>query len=367
MNIAYIGATPQARVYKQVKLLKEKYDVNISLVCFRYDELLFNDLFDKTYVLKKGNPYNKIESILVKLNPDIVHLFSDKFAIAEAIIDSKIPYVYDPYDYFLEQDGISNDTMMEHWKMMAQNASGIVLRYDESIKETKKFQYLQIEDTKPIIQLFDYACSDFFINKRTVSSRMDKVVHIGYLSSLDLSKETHIATQFNNVAKSISPYRGYDIFCSLWSDKFDLLSVQYQNIKEKFRDNFNLYSALPQEQLNETISSYKYGSYIHDSSIDSDMPYILKSVGNKIFNYIEAGLPIITTNEITASAKFIEQHKIGVNIKTMEMFNDNIDSIDDNYEELLKTVYHKRENELNILNHIYKLYDLYKLVIKRSK
>ena len=364
MKIFFIGATPQARVYKQVKALQIKYSqIEISLVCYRYDKVLFKDIFKDVFILKSSNPNDELPYILENYDIDTIHIFTDKLAIVKPVIKSKIPYVFDPYDYFLEQDKLSQKVLFEHWQEMISNASAILLRYDISILDSDEFKSLNIKD-KRVIQMFDYALPEFFVPKIDTSKRNNRIAHIGYVSSLSLPRNKFGATQFDNVAMTIIKKRPYDIFCSLWSDDFEKISKEYNNTIKSDSGSFNIYSALDQFSLNDTISKYKYGSYIHDctEATKNKTPYINNSIGNKIFNYLEAGLPIIATDNFKATSNFIEEFGIGVNIGKLGMFNSSIDNIDINYEDLLQRCYLARENELNINNHIYKLMKLHKQI-----
>ncbi len=356
MKIVFIGATPQARVYKQVIALKRKYKIQISLICFRYDEILFQGVFDKVTILSKGDPFYEITKYLNTNQVDVIHLFSDKLSIAKAVIKSKLPYIFDPYDYFLEQENISKEELLTHWKIITSNANAILLRYDENIKNNSFFKQLSL-DNKLIIQMYDYCLEDYFIKE--VQKRENRIVHIGYVSKISASKAFD-ATKFDKVALTIAPIIPYDIFCSLWSDEFEILEKEYINVKNQLKDSFNLYSSLPQKELNKKISTYKYGSYVHDPIVKNiNTAYIKYSVGNKIFNYLEAGLPIITTSELEASSNFVNKYKIGFCLESMYHLKDNIENIELTYKEFLTNCYKMRETKLNIMTHIYKLYELY--------
>ncbi len=356
MKIVFIGATPQARVYKQVIALKRKYKIEISLICFRYDEILFKGVFDKVTILPKGDPFSQIVEYLNTNKLDVIHLFSDKLSIANAIIQSKIPYIFDPYDYFLEQENISKEELLTHWRIITSNANAILLRYDENIKNNSFFKQLNLEN-KLIVQMYDYCLEDYFIKKLQI--RENRIVHIGYVSKISAS-EAFSATKFHKVALTVAPIIPYDIFCSLWSDEFELLKKEYITVKNQLKDSFNLYPTLSQQELNKRISSYKYGSYIHDPIVKNiNTAYIKCSVGNKIFNYLEAGLPIITTSELEASSNFVKKYKIGFCLESMYCLKDNIKNIELSYKEFLTNCYEVRENQLNIMTHIYKLYELY--------
>ena len=364
MKIMYIGATPQARVYKQVKALKKNYNLEIDLVCYRYDHTLFLGLFNHTSILKNANPYEEITQLLKEYKPDIIHFFSDKFLMAKPVIDSKIPYVFDPYDFFLEQKGLSPKELLSNWQEIIDNAKAMVLRYDESIQNSAIFKSMYNEKI-PFLQLFDYCIDDFFVTRDIEEKKEKSIVHIGYLSSLELPREKFSASQFDSVALAVlEASYGYTIYTSLWSDSFEEIKKDYQPILDQFPSSFRLNPALPQQELNEVICEYQWGSYLHDIHKADDSPYIVCSVGNKVFNYLEASLPILVTDDLTATANFIQKYQIGINVGDINSFKSKLDTIDSNsYEALYNSVLERREEELNIHSHIYKLYNLYKEIL----
>jgi len=362
MKIFFIGATPQARVYKQVKALQAKYrHLKIYLVCYRYDKILFDNVFEKVFILKDSNPYDEVKALLNLHKPNIIHFFSDKYAIAKPIIDSNIPYVFDPYDYFLEQASLSKSQLIAHWQEIVYNAKGLVIRYDESIRDNPFFKLLDISQ-KRVIQLFDYCLEDFFVNIDLKDKIQNSIVHIGYVSNLSLPKHLYSPTQFDKVAhKLVSLDYKYTIYSSLWSSKYDELLKSYSFVLTKYPDLFNIYPAVEQKKLNHTISKYQYGSYLHqiDKEYDISAAYIQNSVGNKLFNYLEALLPVLSTPEFKSTANLIKRYNIGT-VMDLDNFDDIIKKANDNYEIYFDKILNLRKNQFNIYNHIQKLYDIYK-------
>lgn len=363
MRIIFVGTTPQARVYKQVKTLKKYYKIEPYLICYRYDSSLFDGLFEKVFILKKRDPYDEIKYILSLYKFNLIHFYSDKIALLKPIIDLKLPYLFDPYDYFLPQDGIDDILLLEQWQKMVYYSKSILLRYDISIYENNLFKKIDLKD-KQVVQLFDYCLDEFFVNEK--QQYIDNsIVHIGYISKLTLPKHLFSPTQFDEIARVITDYKyKYIIYSSLWSNDYSEIVKDYYDILEKSSGLFKIFKAIPQNKLNSTISKYKYGSYLHtiDDEFNKNMPYIKNSVGNKVFNYIEALLPILSSKEFEATSKIIKKYKIGEQID-INNFRIEIERANNNYEEFLNNIKIVREEDFNIKNHIYKLYDLYKEII----
>src|SRR3989338_8659352 len=118
---------------------------------------------------------------------------------------------------------------------------------------------------------------------------------------------------------------------SLFNDEY-FLNEQKDNFYFHYHDKIN-----PKE-LNKEISNYHYGIVLDFFNKLINPLWQKTSVGNKIYNYLEAGLPVIMTNDLKAMADIVKKHKLGICIdyKDLKELKNILSNLD--YEKLQKNV-----------------------------
>ncbi|MCI9401921.1 MAG: hypothetical protein HFJ07_19655 [Lachnospiraceae bacterium] len=243
-----------------------------------------------------------------------------------------------------------------------ENADGVVWRwFSKDFLENKKgFAY-----TGKSIQFLDYCGKDRIRKETSSTDKLKLCMVVGNIEFLlranfdenetyiDLAKIEHILEKIGNQDNCI-----FHLFvgrCSIKDKEVcDALEKKYHNVK--------FFNTLQHNELIQKVSEYDYGCLIYnDNALPSDRGIMTYSnygsgyyncVTNKLFDYISAGIPFITTGPYKL-CQFFEQY--GVVVKM------NVSDLDINY--LMKHAAYYKEKaqkarvELYVDNHIQKLID----------
>lgn len=300
------------------------------------------------------DPNKEITESIALYNPDIIYLISDKFTMANAVIQSKIPYIYEPYDFFYDS---TNASTIKEQIIIMDNATKIISRYDRNVLHTYEKHGYYVEE-KNVLEFFDYCTEDNFTHNSIKSSL--SIIHAGYISALNKPKKSHAYSQFDTVALSLSKQKiSFDFYTSLWSDDFKTVKETYCDTIKQAKGYFTIHQSLSQPLLQKSISSYMYGSYLTDTKeYQQDSATTAYPIGNKVFTYLEAGLPIIVTNNSPAVATLVKKYNIGICIDAIDTLTQELETV--NYSTLVKNVLKHREKALNIQVQIPKLINVLK-------
>jgi len=112
------------------------------------------------------------------------------------------------------------------------------------------------------------------------------------------------------------------------------------NVKNKF---YHIHNKLPPEKLAKEISKYQFGVKLCFEKGGNLGPFFQEvTMSNKIFSYLEAGLPLIVDDKNTFVADIVKEHEIGLVITEEETQNLKLIIKKCDYKELLRNVENAR-------------------------
>ncbi len=391
-TIVFVRAKPSVRIYKIAKALRKSTDYELILICrtLSYDANLFKDLFDQIFFystvfkfskqsdlsfnkwwnkkLKLG--YRKVIKILNQINPTLIHTMAEPYnIIAYLIQNSKVPVILDANDY----TGIS--TGLENLDMKTARLERYCLEYADGIShkgpdyEIDYYRQHGYKITCPELRWMNYCDEDLCVDTpQKKLSESDGEIHfvytgliannpeLKYIYYIPLAKKLarqkihfHIYPKFAEQRLSYESYKKY----------IDLA------IKEKY---FHFHRPLSLKDLIKEISLYDWGLWIHsaDISVRTHPEKVMTGSGNKIFSYLEAGLPMIVSSSRIYGKKIIEEYNIGFAIDDSDW--DKFDKLikDRDYSRLKKNVLKVRK-ELSMQNQSHKLVSFYDQILERNK
>lgn len=133
-----------------------------------------------------------------------------------------------------------------------------------------------------------------------------------------------------------------DVFLNIASQGIHL-HIYPTNEIDLQHDNIIIHKVLPSGELVKEISEYCYGIHLDFFSDKVSDEFIKTTTGNKVFTYLEAGLPVIINEEMKFMAEFVRINKCGVVIKEKDISNLRKILEKQNYEELLENVEKTRQ------------------------
>ena len=181
-------------------------------------------------------------------------------------------------------------------------------------------------------------------------------------------KEIHLAVAGPPLEGSYYLHSFKDIIKEITSQKIhlhtygkSLFNDEYFLNEQKNNFYFHYHDKINPKELNKEISNYQYGIVLDFFNKLINPLWLKTSVGNKIYNYLEAGLPIIMTNDLKAMAEIVKKHKLGICIdyKDIKELKNILSKL--NYEKLQKNV-KIAQKELSITNLVKELESFYEKV-----
>jgi glycosyltransferase involved in cell wall biosynthesis len=378
-KIVFIEPKLTIYTYRIARTLKLSGNYETVLFCFSdMDKSFLNNAFDEINILEwshKPNLKNFIDFFrnvfgkkgrlffdkLKKMKPYLFQITgSDLFTMIAILNIKKSPKIYFAYDIwatdkrnflFTKSPGIKGCFQKSFEKICFKKADGILHKgQPEELKSLK----LKIPDLA-----FIPGCLDEWIYppKR---KNIGKDIQLVYASEPWLSHDGAIPFP-NVIGKIISQKINFHVFGNFINSKEkELFSSQ---VKDK--NYFHIHKKEKADKLNENLSKYDYGTIFsfYDNSVS---PSVLEGqMPNKLFNYIEAGIPIIVSDQLKFIADIIEENKIGFRINHSDLDNLKKIIIKKDYREMMKNM-KKAQEKFRLSKSIKKLENFYDEVAKRK-
>lgn len=296
--------------------------------------------FDKCYFLlkmkDKEKQYSKIGllstffSIIKKYRKLLKPLRSADFVIGISepnifvsfVFRTKAKKIFFPYDIsYLRYKKFTKNKWYDYLfeKHNFKKADGIIHKGPED--ELKKLPQSFKISRKPHLQFLPYCERDKMVN----SDKKLKGIHIAYVGLV------YDGVEYPGTISTI------DIFEFLTSHKIHVhvFPSNYKYIKKtvsisnlKHHKYFHLHTPLFGNALRKELSKYHWGLYslYFNDTVKSDWSDTV--FGNKVSDYLEAGLPIIATKSLPFVCKVIDDYKVGVVVDNESNIIDTIKDID---------------------------------------
>ena len=372
-QIVFIEYFPTINGYKIAKGLKNTGKYETVLISFnKVDKNFFGMGYDKIINLEISQKINlknlfffirkifskewtKFFAEIKSLRPYIVQVNNLDLLtrLSLFLIDAKVPKIYYAYDilaFYRKKFSVRENFLKKIEKYYFKNMDGILHKGPK-----RELMFLEYSVNAPDLALLPGCLEDWT-----------------YAPKKKNMKEIHLAVAGPPLESSYYAHSFKDIIKEITSQKIhlhtygkSLLNNEYFLNEEKNNSYFHYHNKVSPDELNKEISNYHYG-LVSDFFNKLINPLWLKtSVGNKIYNYLEAGLPIIMTNDLKAMAEIVKKHKLGIcidykDIKELKNILNNLD-----YEKLQKNV-KIAQKELSITNLVKELESFYEKVAERK-
>lgn len=378
-KILYITITPSLNLLRQSISIRKKGDYEtILLMESPWLFKLMERHFDAVYIY---DTYYELATILKEVRPYLIHvqgsMMGSDFLCIFAKLLTKSRFVFEFYD--VPSIHLSKDDSIITWgrkntelgffaeQYACENADGIILGYSHEAIDILKKRY----DVKaPILEFHTYVCNEFVSNNDDVKySQEDGKIHLvygGIVYSSSHPEKVFNTNQFHELIKEITK-QGicFDIFTTphISAIKFeqffpDYIAISKENALFKFKKG-----SFPSNAVNE-FSRYDFGMlmYLFDKRSSLDESNKIRLPG-KFFFYLEAGLPILISEEFGYAAKLVREYEIGVVVSQRDIYNLSKIIPTYDYEKLRSNVMAARK-EFSMEVHIDKLLDFYEDIRK---
>lgn len=373
-KILYITITPSFNLLRQSIYIRKKEDYEtILLMESPWLFKLMEQHFDAVYMY---DTYYELATILKEAKPFIIHvqgsmLGSDFLCIlARLLNETKV--VFEFFDVpslcIAKEDGMpvwgKKNTELGFFaeQYACENAHGIILGYSYEAAKILKERYCV---KAPVLEFHTYVCSEFVSKQNTTRySEEDGKIHLVYggnVAPSNLPQKIFADVQFHELIKGITKQGLYfDIYASphVSPVKFELFFSDYLAISRE-NNLFRLKKGLFPDTAAHEFSRYDFGMMVYLFNQGTFLNDALQTrLPGKFFLYLEAGLPIVISEELAYVAKIVREYEIGIVVRQAEI--DNLSKIIPgyHYEQLKNNVIAARK-ELSMETHIEKLLKFY--------
>ena len=390
-TICFVKRNPQIRIYKQAKALKRTGRYRLILIAQRYDKELFKDVFDEIIdfgseyysvpdfgfhligkditlrnILRKisrrrSNEEKELAKIVKETDADLFHAHAGPNIFPKIVIENATkPVVFDAYDFSGISSGIENLDEKERIaeKYCLEHADGIVRKGPPF--EIDYYRQHGYKITCPEIQWMDYCDEDLFVdmNAKKLSAE-DGELHLVYTGAVCVDPK-YAFCYFIPLGKQLAKQK---IHLHLYSNPYQYATSKEYIELDKKEKYFHFHNPVPFMELSMEIAKYDLGVIIHEN-IRSECCWTEEKtkvgMSNKLFSYMEAGLPIIVSNHLLAIKDVVKRNEIGFSIDDNEI--NRLGEIIKNYDNFkFKENVIKNRKILSLSNQVERLKNFYKI------
>ena len=228
----------------------------------------------------------------------------------------KAPYIHDMQDVYATYYGL-HPTLNWLKKELPQEreclekADGVVAHCLEANVAFRKYGIAK----KPPTLFFPLYCDDDFFQEHNKVFNPDEIhlVYAGGVAGSHRNPKQYGNIQFHGLIKTLTEQGlHFHIYPSPGNIRAD-----YEEYEEKAKKNalFHFHEPVAQHDLAKELSKYDFGILPFFKNLSEQSEDKLKYATTlKLFNYLEAGIPIIVSKDINFQAWMVERNGIGFSI-----------------------------------------------------
>lgn len=364
--IAFTGEFLPPRIPRMAKWLKRSGNYFTILLCKKngfVPEFAGHD-FDRIHLFRNAWHLKRLLRSLGKT--DIIHGFAPKSHYGNVARKfSKATYIHDMQDVYTIYYG-TNPSMrwlraeLPHERECLLYADGVVAHCLEANVALRVLK----ADPKPPTLYFPLYCDDdcFIRDAKKISDTEIHLVYAGGVAGSHRDPKHYGNIQFHKLIETLTAQGlHFHIYPSPSSNRTDY--EEYEVIS-KTNARFHFHQPVAQENLSRELSQYHFGihlGFINDASHKQSVLKYKYCTTLKLFNFIEAGLPMIISENLTYQAWMSTRYGGGISItrENVEELGRMLKQID--YGERQQKLYAGRE-QLSLKKHIKRLDSFYQKI-----
>jgi hypothetical protein len=325
-TIIYVGEFLPPRTARMAKWMKRTGSYRTVLVCSRhgYVSAFTNNSFDHTFLFRNAWHLRRILRSL----PDVwlMHSFAPKSYFPDIARETlpETPFIHDMQDVYATYYGISPalrwlQRELPHEKNCLAYADGVVAH---CLEANVGFRRYGITEKPPTLFFPLYCDDDCFVDSAKKIS--DTEIHIAYAGGVAGSHRDpkHYGNiQFHRLIETLTAQGlHFHIYPSPSNIRADY--EEYEAL-DRTNPRFHFHQSVNQEALAGELSQYHFGILPFFKELSEQSPTKLKYATTlKLFNYLEAGLPVIVSGDLGFQSWLVKRYDFGVTITLS-----NIDSL----------------------------------------
>ncbi len=359
-SIVYLGGNLPPRIARIVKWHKKQEAFYSILVCHRegFKSKYSNPSFDRVILFR--NAWH-LRRVLRSLGPvRLIHAFGPKsFYPAVAGKAVRTPFIYDMQDVLVVYYGL--EPSIRWYRHELPHERYILSRADGIVSHSLEFQeaYRRYGLSKPPNLFFPLCCDDDVFEKKQGSFNPAEfhVVYVGEVAGSFRDSRQFATIQFHHIAESFAR-QGIHLHLYPAPGTFRADVDEYRQLSQSNRF-LHVHEPVHQSQLARELSSYDFGliPFFFRDTMHSWEKFKY-STSLKLFNFVEAGIPVIVSRDIVFQSWIVERYGMGLSIEKTDIdrMRKLISGI--RYDELLKNIEGNRKY-IALSNHIDRLVSFY--------
>jgi hypothetical protein len=367
-TVVFVGEQLPPRIPRLSKYLRKNFGYKTILLCSvaGYVQAYAEDHFDRTELVR--NEAHLKRMLLKYSGADLIHGFAPKSRMGYvAMKHSEKPYIHDLQDVLAVYYGIhptlswvAKDLVFE--KACMSEADGIVA---QSTEPNPAGRLYGIKHRAPRLY-FPLLCDpETFQTNAHAADKPLSVVYAGGLAGSHRNPDTHGNVQLFRIIDILSA-SGIEFHV------YPAPSLPEEDLREyrkttQLNPLFTLHEPVAQSQLPGELSKYHFGILPFFKSYAKDLSALKYKYATtlKLFNFWEAGLPIIVSEDLGYQSWMVKRHKGGIVISEadMQQLGQRLKTTD--YKALKDEVIRTRE-KYSLEKHTLRMHQFYtKLIVKQ--
>lgn len=361
--ILFIGVYLHGRIPRIAKWVKRKSDYKTILICKEqaYNKMLLNDSFDESITYKSTWGLKAILKRFSEVN-GVYHSFGPPYEAAFELINRgvKQKILFDYQDLMVTNFGLNPPfrymklDMQKEQKVLSA-VDGIV-SHSLELQSAKKFYKTKY---KNVLFFPNYTDPDNFIEtkKQSLDVKDIHIVYAGGVYAAHKDKDYFGGSQFHWLIEKLNHQKiHFHIYPSPAKNLEDI--ADYFELDKRL-EFFHFHQPVPQQELANELSKYDFGilPFFHRTNkrLDDKRFY---STTLKMFNYFEAGLPIIIGKDVLFQNYMGRKYQGGITAEWEDF--DDVRALIKNYEyDILVNSIKKNRERLSLKNQISKIVSFY--------
>ncbi len=321
-RIVFVGEFLPPRIPRMAKWLKREGDYYFILLCHQrgFVEKYTDPSFDETHLFRNNWHLKRILKKMVP--PDLVHGFAPKSYYCNVARKSvQAPYIHDMQDVYATYYGLSPDLNwlkkeLPHERECLENANGIVAHSMEVNVSYRKYGI----HSKPRALFFPLYCDDDFFQQHTKTFNPKEIhlVYAGGVAGSHRNAKQYGNIQFQGLIKTLSEQQLHlHIYPSPSNIRADYEEYEAIAASNPF---FHFHEPVAQQDLAKELGKYDFGilPFFKDLS-EQSADKLNYATTLKLFNYLEAGIPILVSKDIFYQAWIVQRYRVGLMIAHEEV------------------------------------------------
>ena len=323
--LLFVGKEANFRILKFIKWLSYYKSYKIILVLHSASNKSTIDLSIVSSIVSFRNK-SHLKNLLKNSNLKKMVAFTSSPIYAKIALEHfNGAKIFDPYDSFVVYYGLNPK---QRWmkaeipneKICYQKAEWLLARNLEGAQSVKLYNLKR----PPNIFFSDYCDNDnFYWNPKLAINTESKIslVYSGGLYGKSARASSHGIENFDELILALVPNK---IHLHLYPNPTSPVSYYVDFIEEAKKNEYlHVHTSISQSQLGKALAEFTFGILPHFKDEDSQiLDYKLKyGTSNKFFNFLEAGIPIIVSEEMTYMAWLVRRYEIGIVINRSDLKN----------------------------------------------